>query len=144
MSDDAYTPSEYKTNARDLASFMGPLEAEVLNIVLGRGAPMRVREVFEELREKRKIAYTTVMSTMNTLHEKGLLERDIAKGRGGLLYVYRSRYSKSELESSVVKQVIDSLVRNFGELAASYLVDIATARTGSDEKMPKEPEEEEG
>jgi predicted transcriptional regulator len=125
-----YTPSEYKLDGERLESILGPLEAEVLNTVFEKKTPVRVREVYEELKKKRKIAYTTVMSTMSTLFEKGLLDRRIEKGRGGLLYVYWPRMSKKEIEHSVVSQVIDSLVKNFGDSVTSYLIE----KTESDEE----------
>lgn len=122
-----YTPSEYKIDGEHLESILGPLEAEVLNTVLEKKTPVRVRQVYEELKKKRKIAYTTVMTTMSTLFEKGLLDRRIEKGRGGLLYVYWSRMSKTEIERSVVSQVIDSLMKNFGDSVTSYLMEISNS-----------------
>ena len=86
-----------------------------------------MRQVYEELKKKRKIAYTTVMTTMNTLFEKGLLDRRIEKGRGGLLYMYWSKLSKTEIERSVVSQVIDSLMKNFGDSVTSYLMEISAS-----------------
>ena len=122
-----YTPSEYKIDGERLESILGPLEAEVLNTVLEKKTPVRVRQVYEELKKKRKIAYTTVMTTMNTLFEKGLLDRRIEKGRGGLLYMYWSKMSKKEIERSVVSQVIDSLMKNFGDSVTSYLMEISAS-----------------
>ena len=122
-----YTPSEYKLDGERLESILGPLEAEVLNTVFEKKTSVRVREVYEELKKKRKIAYTTVMTTMNTLFEKGLLDRRIEKGRGGLLYVYWPRMSKKEIERSVVSQVIDSLLKNFGDSVTSYLMEMTTS-----------------
>jgi len=52
-------------------------ELEIMKIVwgLGRGT---VRDVYEALRERRKIAYTTVMTMMNILEEKGYLRKRAA------------------------------------------------------------------
>ena len=133
MSDDDYMPSDYHIDGNRWEAILGPLEAEVMETIWGIKTPVRVRGVYEKLREERKIAYTTVMSTMNTLFEKGLLDRKIAKGRGGLLYVYWPRLSKEEIGRSVVKHVINSLVKNFGNSVTSYLMEI----TGSDEEKLK-------
>jgi len=126
-------PSDYRISGRKLETILGPLEARVMEIVWEMKTPVSVRMVYEKLRKERKIAYTTVMSTMNTLFEKGLLDRKIARGRGGLLYVYWPKLSKEEVERSVVKQVIDSLMRNFGNSVTSYLVEI----TASDKEKLK-------
>ena len=126
MSVEGYTPSGYKLDGKELEAILGPLEAEVLNTVYEMEKPVKVREVYEKMKKGRKIAYTTVMSTMNTLFEKGLLDRRVVGGKGGLLYVYWPKMSRVEIERSAVKQIIDSLVKNFGEAVTSYLVDMKT------------------
>lgn len=119
-----YTPSGYKVNGKDLETILGPLEAEVLNSVYNMGKPIRIREVYEKMREERKIAYTTVMSTMNTLFEKGILDRKVTEGKGGLLYVYWPKLTRAQIEKSAVKHIMDSLMKNFGDAVTSYLVDV--------------------
>ena len=122
-----YMPSEYHISEEKLESVLGPLEAHVMETIWEMKKPVSVRAVYEKLRKKRKIAYTTVMSTMDTLFKKGLLNRKITKGKGGLLYVYWPKFSKEEVERSIVKHVIDSLFRNFGNSVTSYLMEIATS-----------------
>jgi predicted transcriptional regulator len=124
MSDVNYAPSGYRVDRKDLEAILGPLEADVLTAVYDMGKPVRVREVYEKMKGERKIAYTTVMSTMNTLYEKSILDRKVTEGRGGLLYVYWPKMTKAEIEKSAVKHIMDSLMKNFGEAVASYLVDM--------------------
>jgi predicted transcriptional regulator len=126
MSNDDYAPSGYRPDAKDLEAILGPLEADVLSAVYQIGKPVRVREIYEKMKGERKIAYTTVMSTMNTLYEKAILDRKVTEGRGGLLYVYWPKMSRSEIERSAVKHIMDSLVKNFGEAVTSYLVEMKT------------------
>jgi len=128
-----YAPSDYRADGEQLEAILGSLEAKVMGTVWGMRAPVRVREVYEKLKREKKIAYTTVMSTMNTLFEKGLLDRKITKGRGGLLYVYWPKRTRQEVERSTVKQVIDSLIRNFGDSVTAYLVEM-TASEGDKAK----------
>jgi predicted transcriptional regulator len=124
MSGDAYQPTGYKLDSEDLETILGPLEATVLKEVYNKAKPVKVREVFEEMKTVRKIAYTTVMSTMNTLYDKGLLDREVTEGRGGLLYVYWPKKTRAEIEHSAVKTIMDSLIKNFGEAVTSYMVDM--------------------
>jgi len=124
MSDENYAPSGYRVDGKDLEAILGPLEADVLNTVYNVGKSVRVREVYERMKGERKIAYTTVMSTMNTLHEKGILDRKVTEGRGGLLYVYWPKMTRAEIEKSAVRHIMDSLMKNFGEAVTSYLVDM--------------------
>jgi predicted transcriptional regulator len=119
-----YTPTGYKLGGESLETVLGPLEYDVIETIWGMTQPVKVREVYEELRKSKKIAYTTVMTTMNTLFEKGLLDRRIENGKRGLVYAYWSKMSKVEIEKTAVKQVIDSLIKNFGETATSYLVEL--------------------
>ena len=50
----------------------GDLESAVMDRVWATGGPVLVRTVFDDLVASRDIAYTTVMSTMDNLHRKGL------------------------------------------------------------------------
>jgi predicted transcriptional regulator len=61
-----------KGRSRDLTG-LGSLETEILRIVWDQGQ-VAVRDVYEELRLRRRIAYTTVMSVLRNLAAKGLLE----------------------------------------------------------------------
>ena len=69
---------------------LGELEAVVMDRLWSAGVPRTVRAVYEELREHRQIAYTTVMTVMDNLHRKGWLRREMA-GRAYLYEPVRSR-----------------------------------------------------
>ncbi|ASU81654.1 CopY family transcriptional regulator [Nocardiopsis gilva YIM 90087] len=65
----------------------GGLEAAVMKVLWDQGAPMTVREVLDAVNEgrHRTLAYTTVMTTLARLADKGAVLREAA-GRG---YSYR-------------------------------------------------------
>lgn len=69
---------------------LGELEAVVMDRLWSAGSPLTVRAIYEELREQRQIAYTTVMTVMDNLHRKGWLRREVA-GRAYLYEPVRSR-----------------------------------------------------
>jgi predicted transcriptional regulator len=69
---------------------LGELEAVVMGRLWSADGPLSVRVVYEELREQRRIAYTTVMTVMDNLHRKGWLRRELA-GRAYLYEPVRSR-----------------------------------------------------
>jgi BlaI family penicillinase repressor len=77
------------------------LELEVMHVVweLERAT---VRQVYDVLGERRKIAYTTVMTMMNILEEKEYLKRS-KKGRA---YVYEPVRPKEEVLSSMVEDFV--------------------------------------
>jgi predicted transcriptional regulator len=101
-----------------LADVLGPLEAEVMEIVWDRGEAV-VRDVHRELSAKRGIAYTTVMTTMSRLTDKGILGRleDQPAHR------YFPKISREQYERSTVKSVVDWLVTSFGDPAVAYFID---------------------
>jgi predicted transcriptional regulator len=53
----------------------GELEAVIMDRLWERNRPALVREVVDDLRQDRPLAYTTVMTVMDNLHRKGWLRR---------------------------------------------------------------------
>jgi predicted transcriptional regulator len=80
----------------------GDLEAEVMHRVWGHDGPVTVREIFEEMRKQRTIAYTTVMSTMDNLHRKGWLARE----RDGKAYQYTAVASREEYSARLMGEAL--------------------------------------
>ncbi|MGO9519861.1 MAG: BlaI/MecI/CopY family transcriptional regulator [Candidatus Korobacteraceae bacterium] len=72
------------TNRTGQQLLLGPLEIEVME-VLWAGDECSVRDVVERL--DRKLAYTTVMTTLDRLFKKGLLDRQ--KSERAFLYTPR-------------------------------------------------------
>jgi len=119
-----YGVSKYNIEGEQLEAFLGPLEANVIEAIwTSKKKPVSVREIYETLKKQTKIAYTTVMSTMNRLYEKGLLDRRIERGKGGLYYVYWPKLEKQNFQKSAVREVISSLLKNFGEIVTSCLIE---------------------
>lgn len=129
--------SQYNIEGEELQAFLGPLETSIIEVMWGSKQPLTVRDVYEKLRRRKRIAYTTVMTTMDRLYEKGLLDRRVEKGRGGVLYVYWPKFEEHSFKKSAVHEVLNSLMENFGDIVASYLVE----RLSSDEKEFKDLKE---
>lgn len=102
-----------------LENLLGPLEQDVMDVVWRLG-DATVRDVHDELASQRKIAYTTVMTTMSRLAAKGLLLRDTS----GLAHRYRPAMSRDEYARTAVTSVIDWLVDRFPTPALQYFVDV--------------------
>jgi len=56
----------------------GELEAVIMDRLWTRREPATVREIVDELRQHREIAYTTVLTVMDNLYKKGWLRREPA------------------------------------------------------------------
>jgi predicted transcriptional regulator len=80
----------------------GDLEAVVMNRVWDHAGPVTVRELFDELRLERAIAYTTVMSTMDNLHRKGWLARD----KDGKAYRYTAVANREEYSARLMREAM--------------------------------------
>ncbi len=86
---------------RPKATTLTEQELEIMKVVWELGSPT-VREVYENLLERRKIAYTTVMTMLNVLVAKGRLKKK-QKDRA---YVYRPTQAQSAVVSSMVKEFV--------------------------------------
>lgn len=91
---------------------LGPLEAEVMARLWRRG-PATVRDVVVELTRDRDLAYTTVMTVMVRLKQKGLLQRE----RVGKTYLYRAALTRQEHHARVTRELARGLVARFGDAA---------------------------
>ena len=80
----------------------GELEAVLMDRIWEHDGPVTVRELFDELRRERPIAYTTVMSTMDNLHRKGWLARD----KDGKAYRYTAIASRDEYSARLMREAM--------------------------------------
>ena len=80
----------------------GDLEAEIMHRVWDHDGPVTVRELFDELKTQRTIAYTTVMSTMDNLHRKGWLARE----KDGKAYRYTAVASREEYSARLMREAM--------------------------------------
>lgn len=92
-------------------------ELELMQIIWARGEAT-VRDVYEELLERRKIAYTSVMTSLKTLEQKGYLktsQRDRA-------FVYRPTYSKNEIVKKMVRDFVDRVFHGSAQPLVVHLL----------------------
>jgi len=135
----AYKISRYNLEGEQFEGFLGPLGAEILETVWDSGdEPVTVRQVYEELKKRTKIAYTTVMSTMDRLYDKGILDRRVERGKGGVYFVYWPKLGKKSFEESAVKTVVSSLFRNFGSTVTNAFVDEVASNQEDLEALQKQ------
>ncbi|HLD58235.1 MAG TPA: BlaI/MecI/CopY family transcriptional regulator [archaeon] len=104
-----------------LGSLVGSLEADVLDGLWHSGEKQSCRQVFDFVKKRNKVAYTTITVTLDRLYAKGLVEREIEKGKGGLKYRYGAKISKEELGQNLSKRFVNFLKKNFGESSIAYL-----------------------
>lgn len=110
---------------------LGDLEAEIMDIVWA-AEQVCVRNVLAQLEKKRKIAYTTVMTVMARLYDKGVLKRKMDKS-GAFLY-FPAKDKKAFLQSASEK-IIKNFLKTYGDVAVAQFVDVI-------EKMDNKQSEE--
>ena len=93
-------------------------ELEIMKIVW-RKRMATVRDVYETLLEHRKIAYTTVMTTMNILEQKGFLK----KAAGERAYLYRPARAQKLVVGGMVRDFIDRVFNGSAEPLLLHLVE---------------------
>ncbi len=98
---------------------LGPLEKEVMDILWGRGRS-NVRDVVQEL--ARTLAYTTVMTTLDRLYKKGLLQRE----KSDRAFFYLPSLSRRQWEQQRAGVWVSGFLsthNSSGELLISSLVE---------------------
>ena len=96
---------------------LGPLEKAVVELLWAHGESS-VQDVAKKL--DRPLAYTTVMTTLDRLFKKGVLERQLIERA----FHYKPRFSREEMEWRQASEFVDGfLTRESGEVLFSCLVD---------------------
>lgn len=114
---DADTRLLKRMRRRGEDKFLGALEAQVMERVWSRGR-VTVRDVVDDLASTKQLAYTTVMTIMSRLHQKGLLRR----AREGKTYVYAPALSREEFRARLSGDIVRGLVAEFGDVALAQFV----------------------
>lgn len=89
-----------------------------MNVIWERGEAT-VEEVRNALDREKKPAYTTVMTVMSRLAEKGVLERE----KQGRAFLYRAVAAKSEVAGSMLTSLVDRLYAGSPGRAIAHLIE---------------------
>lgn len=104
---------------RNVVKVLGELETEVMEIVWRIGKPISVSDVVKILNKKRNIAYTTVMTIMGRLVDKGILTRKIH----GLSYLYQPKLSQEKFVARSVHNIFNSAISSLGQEAVTHFAE---------------------
>jgi predicted transcriptional regulator len=110
--------SIYRIFGRSRSPQLGPLEQQLLER-LWKCKSATVRELLD--RSDLKLAYTTVMTTLDRLYKKQMLDR-VVEGRA---FRYSPRHTKEELKKAAAGETIRQLLSSSPatSLPLSYLVE---------------------
>jgi len=112
--------------ARPQLPALGAQELAIMKVIW-RLKDVSVREVYETLRERRPVAYTTVMTMMNTLEGKGYLKKEL----DGRAFRYKPAVPERRVVTKMVKEFVE---RVFDGSSAPLLAHLVTSTELSDDE----------
>ena len=116
-----------------LVASLGRLEQDVMREIW-RNQEMSVRQVTEAFGDR--VVYTTVMTTLDRLYKKGLVQRR----KEGRAFLYSPRFSPEELERGVAADVINNLLSAENDSVAPILACMVDAVSDRDRHLLDELE----
>jgi BlaI family transcriptional regulator, penicillinase repressor len=95
---------------------LAPLELECLSVLwpLGEGT---VRDIYRALAASRPRAYTTVLTIMDRLEQKGIVTRR----KAGRAFRYQARLSAEEARFKAVEKIVEGFFDGSSEALAAHL-----------------------
>ncbi len=110
----------FRPEQNGLRTSLFDLEAEIMEVVWDKGwSDFAVADVHRCLEANRSIAYTTVMTTITRLFDKGLLDRR----KEGRRYQYMPKMQRSEFIEAMTREVLGSLPPVGQQTAVALLVE---------------------
>ncbi|KQL37042.1 BlaI/MecI/CopY family transcriptional regulator [Psychrobacillus sp. FJAT-21963] len=109
---------KFNKNESGLNRFFGPLEAKIMDI-LWNDVEMTIKDVQQVLDREKGTNFNTVMTVMNRLVEKGILQKR-AEGRSSL---YKPVLSRDQFLHTQSKEMTNELMDEFGTVVVSHMLD---------------------
>ena len=104
---------------RPKATTLTAHELELMKILWRHGTPVTVRDVYEEVRKSRPVAYTTVMTSMKTLEQKGHLKATLQDRA----YLYQPARPKQQVVSEMVRDFVNRVFNGAGRPLVLHMLD---------------------
>ncbi|NDZ79811.1 BlaI/MecI/CopY family transcriptional regulator [Streptomyces sp. SID10853] len=95
---------------------LGELEDAVMSRVWEWNRPVTVREVLEDLERDRTIAYTTVMTVLDNLHQKGWVRREV----DGRAYRYTAVSTRAAYSAALMNEAWSTSDNSAAALVAFF------------------------
>ncbi|MEI4768990.1 BlaI/MecI/CopY family transcriptional regulator [Psychrobacillus sp. FJAT-51614] len=109
---------KFNKNESGLNRFFGPLEAKIMDI-LWNNCEMTIKNVQQVLDREKGTNFNTVMTVMNRLVEKEILQKR-TEGRSSL---YKPVLSRDQFLHTQSKEMTNELMDEFGTVVVSHMLD---------------------
>jgi len=126
---------EHTPSPRHSLLDLAPLELACMNTLWPLGEAT-VREIRDRLTPRRTRAYTTIMTIMDRLARKGVVERR----KAGRAYVYRAKLAAEDARSQALSQILENFFGGSKEALLAQLgagVAVAVAEETANGSRPK-------
>ena len=108
---------------------LGPLELDVMQRVWTRGQAT-VKEIWEELYEERKLAYTTVGTVLRMVEKKGFVTHHLRNRQ----FVYTPKVEQEEVSRGMLRDLLSSV---FNGSASSLVTTLVKAEKLTDDELKR-------
>lgn len=110
--------NHFKYDEIGLNRFFGSLEAKVMEL-LWNAEELSIKEVQQRLEKDKPVNFNTVMTVMNRLVDKGLLQKRLH----GRLSLYRPVQSKEAFIDEQSRKLTENLLDEFGGVVINHMLD---------------------
>ena len=97
---------------------LGRLELEIMQIIWNE-RKASARDVFRVINKKKELAYTTITTTLKNLEKKGYVNHHVEERT----FIYKPIIEKKAIQSSILKDIVDSVFQGSGMQLMNTLVD---------------------
>jgi predicted transcriptional regulator len=104
---------------RPKSSTLTAHELELMKIVWRHEGGVTVRDVYEDMRARRPVAYTTVMTSLKTLEQKGHLKAT----QQDRAHVYRPARPKHQVIKEMVRDFVDRVFNGSGQPVVVHMLE---------------------
>ncbi|NCO66868.1 MAG: CopY family transcriptional regulator [Candidatus Aquicultor secundus] len=126
------TTGRVRKNRVAVGSGLGELEADIMSVVWKIGSAS-VKDVFAEIYPERRLAYTTIMTVMSRLANKGVLKQD----RSGTAYIYTPNVNREDMANNMISNVIDKVLGGNPAPAILFLLSKSGLAASNIDKIKK-------
>jgi len=99
---------------------LGELEEAVMEVLWSAAEPLSVKEVQRRL--ERELAYTTIMTILDRLYRKRLVERE----KDGLAFQYTPAFTRTGFQQRLMAGLLGDMLPEAGAALLATFVDLAT------------------
>jgi predicted transcriptional regulator len=108
----------FKYGEAGLNRFFGSLEAKIMELLWGSNE-LSIKEVRQRLEKEKPINFNTVMTVMNRLVDKGILEKRLQ----GRLSLFRPTQSRPAFIQAQSKKLTENLLDEFGGVVINHMIE---------------------